>query len=551
MKINDNMKLHGKLIAFVIAAASAVNAAGQSDVTMTGITLTAAQFTPMDMMQFSQSYNSFTTARASALGGAFTALGGDLASMTINPAGIGMYRSSAWGFTPSLNITSNRNATDYGSDNATRMALNNIGMVIHMSERSRGVVSFNLGISYNRLADYNSNGNLQLYGPAAGSLLNVLQLQANGLYNYLDTGRWAPLPESDLRDDPYNNYDIYVDEWGAVLAYQNGLLSPGDEGYYALSGIPTGGVSSASLGYSSRGSAGEYNIAAGMNVNNILYLGLNLAVQDISRNLTLSYTEAYNVGANDRNSLRHMRYNQYSYTAGSAVAFKAGAIIRPFPSLRIGIVYHSPSYVSMQREYQADMNTSASNYRTAGTLIAESGYDYVSPSRLAVGAAYTVGDFMALSFDYERVWYNSMRLSSDSKALQDSFHNSIVADFRAVDNFRAGIEVKPLASFALRAGYAYYGSPLANDSDRIYSNLLTTSSHHISVGAGCRVSRSTSIDLAYIYSRYRTAPLDLFYYSGPARLAQVMKDAVYHPGGNIPSGFINRHTLTLSFSFLF
>ena len=42
----------------------------------------------------------FGTARVMGMGGAFTSLGADLSSMALNPAGLGMYRSNEFSFTP-------------------------------------------------------------------------------------------------------------------------------------------------------------------------------------------------------------------------------------------------------------------------------------------------------------------------------------------------------------------------------------------------------------------------------------------------------------------
>lgn len=47
----------------------------------------------------------FGTARAMGMGGAFTSLGADLTSMALNPAGLGMYRSSEFSFTPLVSVS--------------------------------------------------------------------------------------------------------------------------------------------------------------------------------------------------------------------------------------------------------------------------------------------------------------------------------------------------------------------------------------------------------------------------------------------------------------
>ena len=51
------------------------------------------------------------TARSRALGGAVTAMGGDLSAAYVNPAGLGLYRTSEVLFSPSFNFNSTK--TDY------------------------------------------------------------------------------------------------------------------------------------------------------------------------------------------------------------------------------------------------------------------------------------------------------------------------------------------------------------------------------------------------------------------------------------------------------
>jgi hypothetical protein len=55
----------------------------------------------VDALRYSQIYPG-GTARSTAMGGAFGALGGDFYSASLNPAGLGVYRSSEFTFTPEL-----------------------------------------------------------------------------------------------------------------------------------------------------------------------------------------------------------------------------------------------------------------------------------------------------------------------------------------------------------------------------------------------------------------------------------------------------------------
>ena len=63
-----------------------------------------------DIYELSQLGFGFGSARSMALAGAFTSLGGDVASMGINPAGLGMYRTNELTFTPMMSFTRAKNS---------------------------------------------------------------------------------------------------------------------------------------------------------------------------------------------------------------------------------------------------------------------------------------------------------------------------------------------------------------------------------------------------------------------------------------------------------
>ena len=97
------------------------------------------------------------TARFMGMAGAFGALGADLSTLSQNPAGIGVYRSSDIGFTLDLDCQSS-SATSMGlrtSDSQTRFLLNNIGAVFTLRLASSSVPNINIGFTYNKHASFN------------------------------------------------------------------------------------------------------------------------------------------------------------------------------------------------------------------------------------------------------------------------------------------------------------------------------------------------------------------------------------------------------------
>ena len=95
------------------------------------------------------------TARFMSMGGAFTALGGDLSTLTQNPAGIGVYRRSEIGATLDIsprNITANTGDYNIGTSK-TKVSCNNFGYI--GTVRLDGALrTFSWGATYNRVASF-------------------------------------------------------------------------------------------------------------------------------------------------------------------------------------------------------------------------------------------------------------------------------------------------------------------------------------------------------------------------------------------------------------
>src|SRR5690606_40512733 len=66
-----------------------------------------------DALRFSK-MDHLGTARFNAMGGSFGALGGDFSAINVNPAGLGIYRSSEFSFTPGF-LFSNTDAEFRGN----------------------------------------------------------------------------------------------------------------------------------------------------------------------------------------------------------------------------------------------------------------------------------------------------------------------------------------------------------------------------------------------------------------------------------------------------
>ena len=149
-------------IASALCAVMVTTATGQgisNDAVIGGKLMGISYFDLPTMKLLSQRNYAYGTARSSAMAGAFTSLGGDLASMGINPAGLGMYRSSEFGL--SLAVETNSTHENYPGTlwredyNSTRFIPTNVSLALNLYQGSGTLTSFTFGFGYNRRADFN------------------------------------------------------------------------------------------------------------------------------------------------------------------------------------------------------------------------------------------------------------------------------------------------------------------------------------------------------------------------------------------------------------
>jgi hypothetical protein len=112
-----------------------------------------------DALRYSQIFYG-GTARFMSMGGAFTALGGDMSSLSQNPAGLGVFRVSEFTITPQLfHINTSARYNGNASDYLYNFNLNQAGIVSNIISNSgeTGLLSLNFGYSFNKTNNLNQN----------------------------------------------------------------------------------------------------------------------------------------------------------------------------------------------------------------------------------------------------------------------------------------------------------------------------------------------------------------------------------------------------------
>lgn len=391
------------------------------------------------------------TARTQAMAGAFGAVGADLTSMAINPAGMGVYRATELGL--SLGVTVIKDESSYfktkASDDRVRVPFDQIGAnfsIGRIREEGGGLVCSNIFIGYNRLADYSSQ---QEYSDpyARNSLLDYFCFDSQK--TALLTGDIAY--KAYLTNDTTGNFTYNVWE-----QYAGGGVNPNFR-------VDEDGIGLIEMRKSVKedGSKGDIAMGYAGNIANKFYFGGSLNIRTISYENTTTHRESFRGYTVDPNSPTNFSYRSRLEQDGTGVCFNLGVIFRPVNSFRLGFALHSPTFYSISEHYSASIYNPARNEQVDAS--GEYEYKYRSPSRFIVSAAGIFGKVGLLSVDFERT--NNARSKFKQKdndedlKYADPFEetNRLMKDeiLCATNTLRIGGELSLLSPVYIRAGYKF------------------------------------------------------------------------------------------------
>ncbi len=477
-----------------------------------------------DVLQMSQT-ELRGSSRFQSMAGAFGALGGDLSTLTQNPAGIGVYRSSDLGVTLSLDFNSTKAGVD--KINETKFNVNNVGYVGAIRLNSESVPNLNFGFTYNRLQSFNRH-----YIGGVGSIpTSMSNFVADEFVNV------PGFTDGDLYwDDDYNPYFDGYAPWAAVTMFdmttQNGgyvgIINSNDGYMQGLYGQGTTG--NAYYEVEERGHADEYNIGFGGNIANKLYFGLDFGILDLDYKSYQTYEEDLNnayVMADDidlftspiinENTRADWNLTNYLHTSGTGVNFKFGLIWKPVQALRIGAAFHTPTYYDMRDTYLVSANLLAyedNNLLYRASKSSNDGYNYSgtytikTPWHFMGSVAGVIGTNAILSMDYEYVANETMRIGDDRSNDYPDVTDNVKAYFKPSHIIRVGGEYRLTPNWSVRAGYSYKTTQVEKGVDDYDYNIATVGTnpayqydnavHNITGGFGYRYQKFYA-DLAYVH----------------------------------------------------
>ena len=483
--------------------------------------IAAGAQTMYDGLNYSQN-NYYGTARSIGMGNAMTAVGGDLGSIGINPAGSAVAGYSQFTITPNLTISSmNASYSAYpvgGADRftneqnkrLTRFSMPNIGLTFNWKTgNGSGLKAITYGLVVNGTNNFTGkmlaggrNDKTSYQGAMAVAadgydmdFLNGYSIDKDG--KRVDRGRDYPYYYGDdFQNDP--NKGKFA-PWNVIANAQAGSIAnygdTDDPSYYwrykaATEGFSNTGKKDANgnyiydiflagplnQAYSRNITGSKYDVLfnVGFNFGDTFFVGANLGVTSLNYNYDECYKEAaenpsaFEIDFGDKGKTCFSDYRtRYSYTAdGSGVFGKIGFLWRPVDGLRVGAAVQTPTIMEINERWIQDVNlnyTDASFNGSAKTPEGEYSYRLRSPYRLNAGAAFTFAGMALVSADYEMTDYSTMKfMSKDGGWSNDTFSslNDQIRNCMGVSHMvRIGAEFKPLPEIAVRAGYNFTTTP--------------------------------------------------------------------------------------------
>ncbi len=476
-----------------------------------GFCIAAGAQTMYDAITFG-SNNYYGTARTLGMGNAVTAVGADLGSVGINPAGSAVAGYSQFTVSPGAVFSSTEAswapAYNYaggsqkfsgslpGSRN--RFIVPNVGFSLQFETgRDYGIKNWTLGFMSNMTSNFCEEITAQGVNGGEGNLTSMAAAMAMAAMSANSSGRMMDPGILDS-SNPYSS-DYY---WNPLAAYGSGLINynpdvvnsdgsignyygsnefkeiVGDQVFYFVPGTLYQSSSRVVLG-----SKNDITTNFAFNVNDNFFVGANISMPVINYKYREEFTEKavsshdfpvtpeyMSGGEHVVGSSTYFQSATYGYeynSSASGINAALGFIWLPTRNLRLGAAFKTPTAYSIEEQWGIRIDTyfddsSQNGYSYSPT--AENTYEYRSPYTVDAGIAYTFGTLGLLSVDYELTDYSIMKYSESSGKLfsDDSFYfvNRLNKLFCGVTHsVRVGAEVNVLPFLSLRAGYNFTTNP--------------------------------------------------------------------------------------------
>jgi hypothetical protein len=410
-----------------------------------------------DAMRYTQS-ELHGTARFTAMSGAFGALGGDLSSINVNPAGSAVFNNNQFATTMGSYDTKNESnyfgITSSAGDNS--FDLNQAGGVFVFQTRNpnNDWRKFSMSINYENTNNYDNSMFSAGVSPV-NSVANYFLSYANGVpLDLLQNGNYASLDNGAQQ---------------AFLGYQGYIINPvNNNPTNALytSNVRSGGNYYQENSTYSSGYNGKLIFNSGLQYKDFLYFGFNLNSHFTDYVHNTNFYESNNNTLDANYEVKSLNFSNSLHTYGAGFSFQVGAIAKLTDQIRMGFAYESPTWYNLQDELSQRLTSISSNI--AETLPPDvvdpfvinyyAPYDLRTPGSLTGSFAYIFGKTGLISVDYKYKDYSCTEFSPENDPYYRGLNSAMQNALGISNEIRVGAEYK-INNFRLRGGYRFEGSP--------------------------------------------------------------------------------------------
>jgi len=420
--------------------------------------------------------NGTGTARGMGVAGAFGAVGADFSSVSINPAGLGLFRSSEFTVSPALDIHMNeaRYLNQQKTDRKSKFHIDNFGVLFSKEIQNSKWKFRNIGFSYITYNKFYDSYSLSAENPN-NSFLDYYANQAAGS----SPSDWNVL-----------------DPLGIGLFYEGYLLNVGANNIYSSVAGP--GLTQTES-YDTDKSHRAFNISASGNYNDRVYLGASLNFPDYQ------YDVVHSIGEEDKKDI-YNTFESYNYlfeerTEGDGININLGIICRVISPLRLGLSFNSGTSYSIETFYSSALESNLEGIQQTNSDTYSSpegffGYNFNLPYTITGSAAYIFKKgFLSMDYsfiDHSDAFY-SARTDGDfgDQDILDAINSSIKESYQANSTVKLGGELAR-DQLRYRLGLILKTSP--------YINIDPELEMMYTAGFGYRL-KSMTLDLGYRYGQ--------------------------------------------------
>ena len=409
------------------------------------------------------------SARVQALGGAGTALGGDISSAQMNPAGLGLYNRSEFSFTPSLNfITSD---ADFLGTRATETLTNfniaNLGVAIHKPINRDKWIGGTIGISLNRIANFQN----EITYDGENSLRDFIDfaVDSDNFFNGLSRNDLSDLAFNTFLTDEFytiyegqetisiNGFDYSVEDLygpnvqlGDSLYFIDRNTYRGNDLGFPTEQFPTRQTEN----IRTRGGIYQTSLSYGANYDDRVYIGAGVGLLTVRKEVRRTYVERPS-----STDLVGMTLTDDYVINGIGANLSVGIIVRPITPLMIAASYTSPSWYALEQTRELALFAQFDNESFEDGFIYPSfQYNLQTPHRFKAGGTFILGKLGFITAEAENVKFGNANLTKPSEGTFVNENDFIQSAYQDALNLRGGAELR-LDIFRFRAGIAYLGDP--------------------------------------------------------------------------------------------